>query len=107
MQYTVFILQEAEYDLEGILEYIVDSGRPESARNLIKRIRKACRSLSQMPERGRVLPELAVIGNQDYRQLIVQPYRIIYQVVESSVFVFAVLHGHRDLAEALKHRLVR
>ena len=107
MRYTVFFLQEAEHDLEGILEYIVESGSPAAAGDLIKRIRTACESLSQMPERGSVPPELGGIGSQAYRQLIVHPYRIICQVVESSVFIFAVIHGHRNIEEVLKQRLLR
>ena len=99
------MLQEAEYDLEAIFRHILGSGNPGSARDMIRLIRKACDSLSQMPERGHVPPELARADNYEYRQIIVKPYRIIYQVVESSVFIFGIIHGRRDVVEFLRQRL--
>ena len=42
MHCTVFMLQEAEYDLEAIFRHILGSGNPGSARDMIRLIRKAC-----------------------------------------------------------------
>jgi toxin ParE1/3/4 len=105
MHYTVFMLQEAEHDLEAIFGYIIDSGNPGAAKDMIGLLRQACESLSQMPERGHVPPELARADNYEYRQIIVKPYRIIYQVVESSVFIFGIIHGRRNVDEVLRQRL--
>ncbi len=106
MHYTVFMLQGAEDDLEAIFRYILGSGNPGAAKDMIRIIRKACESLSQMPERGHVPPELARTDNYEYRQIIVKPYRIIYQVVESSVFIFGIIHGRRNVGEVLRQRLL-
>jgi toxin ParE1/3/4 len=105
MHYTVFMLQEAEYDLGSIFHYILGSGNPRAAKDMIRLIRKACDSLSQMPERGHVPPELARADNYEYRQIIFKPYRIIYQVVESNVFIFGIIHGRRNVDEVLRQRL--
>ncbi len=105
MHYAVFMLQEAEHDLEAIFSYILGSGNPGAAKDMIRLIRKACDSLSQMPERGHVPPELARTDNYEYRQIIVKPYRIIYQVVEYSVFIFGIIHGRRNVDEVLRQRL--
>ena len=105
MRYAVFMLQEAEHDLEAIFGYILGSGNPGTAKDMIRLIRKACDSLSQMPERGHVPPELTRTENYEYRQIIVKPYRIIYQVVESCVFIFGIIHGRRNVDEVLKQRL--
>ena len=105
MRYAVFMLQEAEQDLEAIFRYILGSGNPGAAKDMIRLIRKACDSLSQMPERGHVPPELARTDNYEYRQIIVEPYRIIYQVVESSVFIFGIIHRRRSVDEVLRQRL--
>ena len=67
MHYAVFMLQEAEDDLETIFRYILGSGNPGAAKDMISLIRKAYESLSQMPERGYVPPELARIDNYEYR----------------------------------------
>lgn len=106
MHYAVFMLQEAEFDLEAIFRYILGSGNPGAARDMIRLIRKACESLSQMPERGHVPPELARADNYEYRQIIVKPYRIIYQIVDSSVFIFGIIHGRRNVDEVLRQRLM-
>ena len=106
MQYTVFMLREAEHDLETIFNYILGTGNPGAARDMIRLIRQACENLSQMPERGRVPPELARIDNHEYRQIIVKSFRIIYQVVESSVFIFGIIHGRRNVEEVLRQRLL-
>ena len=58
MHYAVFMLQEAEHDLEAIFQYIIGSGNPGAAKDMIKLIRQACDSLSHMPERDHVPPEL-------------------------------------------------
>ena len=105
MHYAVFMLQEAEHDLEAIFQYILNSGNPGAAKDMIKLIRQACDSLSHMPERGHVPPELARTDNYEYRQIIVEPYRIIYQVVEYSVFIFGIIHGRRNVDEVLRQRL--
>ena len=105
MRYAVFMLQEAEQDLEAIFRHILGSGNPGAAKDMIRLIRKACDSLSQMPERGHVPPELTRTENYEYRQIIVKPYRIIYQVVESCVFIFGIIHGRRNVDEVLKQRL--
>ena len=105
MKYTVFMLREAEYDLETIFEYFLGTGNIGAAKNLIKRIRKACESLSHMPERGHFPPELARIENFEYREIIVKSYRIVYQVIESNVFIFGIIHGKRNVDDVLKKRL--
>ena len=105
MHYMVFMLQEAEHDLEAIFRYILGTGNPGAAKDMISLIRKACESLSQMPEHGHVPPELARAENYEYRQIIVKPYRIVYQVVESCVFIFGIIHGHRNVGEVLSQRL--
>ena len=106
MNYMVFMLQEAEHDLEAIFRYILGTGNPGAAKDMISLIRKACESLSRMPERGHVPPELARADNYEYRQIIVKPYRIIYQIVDSSVFIFGIIHGRRNVDEVLRQRLM-
>lgn len=52
-------------------------------------------TLESLSERGRIVPEL-----QDpvLRELLVPPYRLIYEVREAMVVVVAVLHEARDFA---------
>jgi plasmid stabilization system protein ParE len=43
---------------------------------------------------GRVVPEFE---QQGYRELIVAPYRIVYEVRQRRVIVLRVWHGRREL----------
>ena len=106
MPYKVFMLQEAEQGLEGIYGYILGSGNPGAANNMIRLIRQTCQSLCRMPERGHIPPELARADSYEYRQIIVKPYRIIYQVVETDVFIFGIIHGRHIVDEVLEQRLL-
>jgi addiction module RelE/StbE family toxin len=66
----------------------------EAAKALATRIRERVSSLRTYPMSGRTLPEFEHAG---YRELIVAPYRIIYQVQQWLVVVLRVWHGCRDL----------
>ena len=60
-----------------------------------------------MPERGRVVPELAAVGIRTYRELVVEPWRLVYRITEKTVYVLAVLDGRRNIEDVLLDRLVR
>lgn len=90
-----------------IYEHIKTSGYPLNAKKLVSLIEKSCSDLSQMPERGRIPPELERIGVLDYREIHIKVYRIIYQVIGSAVYVYSVLDGRRDIQEILQHRILR
>lgn len=87
-------------DLEAAAEYI---GRdsPHFAASLISEVLEAGRSLSSLSERGRHVPELS---DPDLRELLIQPYRLIYRVGIDSVWVLALIHGRRDLETAWSRR---
>ncbi len=59
----------------------------------------AAETLQNLPERGRVVPELA---REDVRELLFQHYRIIYRLGSQQIDVLAIVHGARDL-ERLPH----
>jgi plasmid stabilization system protein ParE len=47
---------------------------------------------------GRVVPEY---GRDSLRELIIGPYRVVYEIDEDEVGVIAVVHGSRDLFSVL------
>jgi toxin ParE1/3/4 len=67
---------------------------PDAARRLATKIRAAVDRLKLHPEIGRIVPELAAAG---YRELIVEPYRVIYSAQGNRVIVLRVWHGRRHL----------
>jgi plasmid stabilization system protein ParE len=107
MPYSVLLLDEAIQDIESIYRHIRNSGNKKAAKDLILNLRRACDSLSEHPERGHVPPELSKTARFEYRQIIQNKFRIIYQVSEPNVFVFAVIHGARNIEETLRQRLLR
>ena len=62
---------------------------------------KAARSLGDLPERGRVVPEFK---REDIREIFVFSYRLIYRIDELRVSVLAFIHGRRDFSQAWDER---
>jgi toxin ParE1/3/4 len=106
MPYTVLLLEEAVKDIEAIYRYIRKSGNKKAAKDMVINIRKACNSLSENPERGHIPDELSQIGQLEHRQIIVKKYRIIYQLAKPNIFIFAIIHGNRNIGEVLRQRML-
>jgi len=63
-------------------------------------------SLAEFPERGAYPSELLALGIQEYRELFVHTYRIIYRVINQSVYVLLIADGRRDMQQLLERRLL-
>ena len=66
----------ARRDLEGIVRYI-SFDQPQRAERFGMLLLGHARSLAEMPDRGRAVPEFA---DPQLRELIVQAYRLIYRI---------------------------
>jgi toxin ParE1/3/4 len=62
-------------------------------------------NLTESPYRGRIVPELKRIKVMDYREIIVNPYRIIYRVENKAVTIFAVFDGRRQIDDIIYQRV--
>ena len=51
-------------------------------------------SLAELSERGRIVPEL---DDPSLRELLVNPYRLLYEVHERQVRVVGFLHQRQDV----------
>jgi len=87
--------EPAVADLQGIKEYISRDSQ-FYANRFIGKIIDAVESLENFPNRGRIVPEA---DDETIRELLFQPYRIIYKVIENKVTVLSVIHGGRDLSK--------
>ncbi|MBI5529528.1 MAG: type II toxin-antitoxin system RelE/ParE family toxin [Deltaproteobacteria bacterium] len=96
----------AREDLESIGRYIERESR-ETAARIMDTIEARFRTLDMSPFRGRRVPELELVGLTGFRELIVAPWRIIYEVVGGTVYVSAVLDSRRNLGDVLLERLTR
>jgi addiction module RelE/StbE family toxin len=93
--YTILWSGPALDDLRSIKDY-VSRDKPKAARRLAERISRCVLDLAEFPEAGRPVPEFPDSG---YREVIVAPYRIIYEVTDDRVIVLRVWHGRRDLTQ--------
>ncbi|MFQ6114568.1 MAG: type II toxin-antitoxin system RelE/ParE family toxin [bacterium] len=107
MKYQVYIITEAEDDLFEIYQHVAKNDSISHAEKLIDKLEETCLSLSALPNRGHVPPELERVAVHDYLEIHYKPYRIIYQVISHRVFIHCVLDGRRDLGELLQKRLLR
>ncbi len=93
-------------DLFSLIDYIAQDDVGFAVR-VFNRIRKVCSKLVLFPRRDRVVPELQRQGVTTYRELIVSPWRIVYRVSGTVVYVLAVLDARRNVEDLLLERLVR
>ncbi len=85
--------EQARRMLDDAVSYVAQESRP-SAERLLMRALDAASSLDLHSERGRLVPEL---DQPNIRQLLVQRYRLLYEVTPAEVQVLAFVHGARDL----------
>ena len=82
--------------LDEALDYVARDSGPAAERLVIDAL-KAASSLDTFSERGRVVPEL---NQPTVRELLVQRYRMLYEVTPSEIHILAFIHGARDLTRA-------
>lgn len=106
MPFDVRLTAGAQRDLEDLHAYVAQHDSPANAERLLDQVLETAQTLSQAPERGAILSELAALGIQDYRQVFFKPYRIIYRVIGKTVFIYLIADGRRDMRTLLERRLV-
>lgn len=107
MSFLVQLTDDATRDLEEICDYIERHDAPGRADYVLNQIDKALQSLSEQPRRGNYPKELLDLGIREYRELFFRPYRIIYRVIESNVYVLVIADGRRDMQSLLQRRLLQ
>lgn len=80
-------------DLDEIARYI-ERDSPFYAREFIERIFDTTDRLAIFPHSGRLVPEA---DDNQIREVIVQGYRVMYDIEADRVLVLAIMHGSRDL----------
>ena len=105
-KYQVLWTDTAKRDLEELIGFIASEDWG-AARAIARRLERRCARLGQLPQRGRVVPELKAVDVYVYRELIERPWRIVYRFEKGRVYVMAVLDARRDLISLLLERLAR
>jgi toxin ParE1/3/4 len=84
-------------DVREIMHFVEKDSR-RYALKLADRIMEASRGLIGQPLSGGRVPEF---DRDDLREVLVRPYRIIYNVRSDDCYIVAVIHGARDLPSIL------
>ncbi len=102
--YEVVWSEAAERDLIAIVQYIAEDS-PARAFEILKKIRRKASRLRTFPDRGRIVPELRQQGINQYHELILPPWRVIYRISTKRVYVLTVLDSRRSVEDLLLQRL--
>ena len=105
--HSVRMTRGAQSDLADIAAHLEREASPAIARGFLDDVLELVASLETFPARGSVPPELQAVGIQEFRQLIMRPYRIVYRVEGGTVFIMLVADGRRDMQALLERRLFR
>ena len=91
---------EALDDLEAIGTFHERTSFAYAA-SLIERLYDSVQTLEVHPRLGRKVPE---IDHDLVRELIVERYRVVYQLFRDRIEIVAVLHSRQDLVKKFRER---
>lgn len=105
-RFEVELTQGAEDDLEAIHEYLAEQRSAEAAESLLDALLEKIHALERFPQQGSVPKELEALGIREFRQILLDPYRLIYRIIGSKVFILVIADGRRDMQALLERRLL-
>ena len=107
MRRVVVLSAPALADLLDINDYYLYEVSDRVANGIIDGLETAVNNLAEFPDRGSIPKELLALGIRQYRQIIENPYRIIYEILTEQIVVHAILDGRRDMQSLLMQRILR
>ena len=102
----IIISQFAQDDLNEITDYYF-SKSPSYVNKIITEFEENVMSLKQFPKSGRIVPELEKQGIEEYRELIQDKYRIIYEISDDIIIVHTIIDGRRNFEDLIISKLSR
>lgn len=88
---------EAKAHLAGIHEFIKRDA-PFYAAQTVDKLTRRIDQLIDHPRSGRIVPKY---DDENLRELILPPYRLIYRIKTDRIDIIAVFHGAQQLPDAL------
>ena len=101
--YKVIWSHIADADLNQIIKYIAKDS-VNNALTIFHKIKDKCSGLFTFPNRGRIVPELQEYGILLYRELIIEPWRVIYRISDNYVYVLSVIDSRQNVEDILLNR---
>ncbi|OYW37591.1 MAG: hypothetical protein B7Z42_09785 [Brevundimonas sp. 12-68-7] len=90
-----------EIDLEALHGYVKDNRSAEQADALLDHLLAAIETLETFPLRGSVPKELDALGIREFRQILVEPYRLIYRVGGKTGSANKLVNGRYDASHGV------
>jgi plasmid stabilization system protein ParE len=94
LRYKVILQPSAEEEIDAGYVYLVAEASVDVAERWFHQIEQALETLEAMPRRCPMAPESAYF-EEEIRQLLVPPYRILFTITASEVHVLHVRHSSR------------
>jgi toxin ParE1/3/4 len=85
-------------DLEDIMDFIARDS-PQYALRVGERIYEAAGKLELGQRAGGIVPEFGV---DHFREVLMLPYRIIYEIRGQGSYIVAIIHASRDLPQHIQ-----
>jgi len=104
--YKVKWTSNAKEDLLNIVEYIKKDSL-SAAKKVYEQIKEKAQSSNFFPLKGRMVPELQKEGITIYRELIAQPWRIMYKIENDTVYIMAIFDSRQNVEDLLLQKLLR
>jgi toxin ParE1/3/4 len=106
--WKVAFTRRADEDILEIFTFIAERDGPDVAEAILEKCITVRDSLRQLPDRGRIPPELERVNIFSFREIQIKPYRVVYQVNSAAheLYIHVVADGRRNFAELLKERLL-
>jgi plasmid stabilization system protein ParE len=100
MRATILWTRRARRDLLEIGDFIARD-KPGAAAKWVGKILNAVERTALFPTSGRIVPE---IDRSDIREIVIDNYRIVYQLSEGTIAILTVPESHRLIDEVLSEK---
>ena len=104
--FEVVLTEDAEHDLEAIFTYTAKHDSRSNAERVLIRLLEVAETLTASPSRGSAPKELKELGDREYTQVFLKPYRVIYRAIGRHVVIYLIADGRRDMQSLLARRLL-
>ena len=105
-RFEVELTRGAEDDLEAIHAYLAEHRSMDASESLLNAFLENISTLERYPDRGIFPKELEALGVREFRQILLDPYRLTYRFIGSKVVILVIADGRRYMQALLERRLL-
>jgi len=105
-KYKILWTNTATLDLEEIIDYISEESI-QTARKILIKIKEKINVISNLPKKGRIIPELRDFNITKYREFIIKPWRIFYKIEDNTIYILSVIDSRRNVEDIILNRFLR